>query len=65
MLEDDHLSDHMQTLFNEENVSFTPDASHTADESADEGDEGDDEEDECTQTAARTVESNPVERGRK
>ena len=48
MLEDDHLSDHMQTLFNEENESFTPDASHTADESADEGDEGDDEEDECT-----------------
>ena len=48
MLEDDHLSDHMQTLFNEENESFTPDASHTADESADEGDEGDDEEDEHT-----------------
>ena len=62
MLEDDHLSDDMQTLLNEENESFTPDASHTADESAD---EGDDEEDECTQTAARTVESNPVERGRK
>ena len=48
MLEDDHLSDDIQTLFNEENESFTPDASHTADESADEGDEGDDEEDECT-----------------
>ena len=61
MLEDDHLSHHMQTLFNEENESFTPDASHTADE----GDEGDDEEDEHTQTAARALESNPVERGRK
>ena len=38
----------MQTLFNEENESFTPDASHTADESADESYEGDDEEDERT-----------------
>ena len=69
MLEDDHLSDDMQTLFNEENDSFTPEASHSADEgadeSADEGDEGDDEEDERTQTVAKTVESNPVERGTK
>ena len=48
MLEDDHLSDDMQTLFNEDNESFTPDASHSADEGADEGNEGDDEEDECT-----------------
>ena len=48
MLEDDHLSNDMQTLFNEDNESFTPDASHSADDSGDEGDEGDDEEDECT-----------------
>ena len=62
MLEDDHLSNDMQTLFNEDNESFTPDASHSADDSGDEGDEGDDEEDERTRRAATTVESNPVER---
>ena len=62
MLEDDHLSNDMQTLFNEDNESFTPDASHSADDSGDEGDEGDDEEDERTRRAATTIESNPVER---
>ena len=62
MLEDDHLCDDMQTLFNEGNDSFTPDASHSADEGAD---DGDDEEDDHTRRAATTVETNPVERGRR